>query len=75
MIDFFCIRHRLPSDEVLKKWDLGRILQLMHAEAVHRGGMFQWVNFFDPSPKLMDAFDAAANAPATDWAILEPQFS
>jgi hypothetical protein len=49
-------------------------MQLMHSDAVFRGGSFQWVTFLDPDPELMQRFDEAAAESESDitWADLEP---
>ena len=75
MIDFFCIRHGLDTDTVIRKWELSRVLQLLHAEGIYRGGMFQWRVYMDPEPELVEAFESASNAPAPDWTTLEPDFA
>jgi len=46
----------------------------MHADAVFRGGMFRWVQYFEPPAELLARFDDAAGENDTAWADLEPEF-
>jgi hypothetical protein len=49
----------------------------MHADAVFRGAMLQWVSFLDPDPLDWERFESAAAIDANeddDWIKLEPTF-
>lgn len=74
-MDLFALRHALPSDTVLRTWELSRVLQLMHAEAARAGGRFEWAHFFDPEPELLARFESASQLTEPDWNQLEPHFS
>jgi hypothetical protein len=53
-------------------------MQLMHADAVFRGGALQWAHFLDPSPEDWQRFESAADRATSehdDWLKLEPNFS
>jgi hypothetical protein len=46
----------------------------MHADAVFRGGMFRWAQYFEPPAELMARFNESAGENEIDWADIEPQF-
>lgn len=46
----------------------------MHADAVHRGGMFIWKTYLPPAPELLARYDRATTHTA-DWSLLEPNFT
>jgi hypothetical protein len=46
----------------------------MHAERVTQGGSYQWCNYFEPEPELIEAFEKASSKPAAEWDKLEPEF-
>jgi hypothetical protein len=57
----------------MRKWELSRILQLLHAEGIYRGSLYQWRNFGEPSQELLDKLDT--DSKAVDWNELEPQYA
>ena len=75
MIDHFCIRHGLDSSAVIETWELSRVLQVLHADAVSRGASLRWAAWLDPDPAHLAAFDAASQASSVDWDELEPSFA
>jgi hypothetical protein len=71
-IDFFCITHNLNSTEVIEKWEMSRVLQIMHAATIKNGRITRWSKYFDPPQHIMD--DLYSNNDIGDgWDILEPE--
>jgi hypothetical protein len=73
VIELFAIRHGLPTN-IIARWDFARVLQLLHAEGIRAGAMFDWAHYFTPSPEEMADFEEAP-VDLTDWSKIEPEFS
>ena len=75
MVDDYCIRNRLDTHEVLSRWELGRVLQLLHVDAMKRRDDLEWTWYPEPPAEMMAKIESTFAKEPAEWAEVEPDFS
>lgn len=55
------MRHSVCADRLIWDMDMAKVMQLIHADGIRNGVVYQWSNFFEPDQELLDEFDRLAN--------------
>ncbi len=61
--------------EVLTRWDLSRVLQLLHVEANKARHDLVWSWYPDPPEEMLQKIESTFAKPALEWADIEPNFA